>query len=161
VRVEAAIHPRRLVHVDRPAPKGGLECKFSLQYCLTRALLERRVVLGHFTDEAADEQPVRQAMQKVAVAPHPEMDWASTEHFGAEVRVELRDGARYSAYQDRAVGRGPDIPLPRPLLEAKFLDCWCQTLPREAGETLMREVDALERIPDTRRLFRHFSAAVP
>ncbi len=159
VRVEAAIHPRRLVHVNRPAPRGGLECKFSLQYCLSRALLERRVVLGHFTDEAAEEPAVRRTMQKVTVGPHPEMDWASTEHFGAEVRVELKDGTRYRAYQHRAVGRGPEIPLPRPLLEAKFLDCWGQALPRESGEALMREIDTLETVPDTRRLFRHVSRA--
>lgn len=159
VCVEAALHPRRLVHTNRSQPKTGLEAKFSLQYCLARALLEGKVVLGHFRDDSIHEPQVRKTMEKIKVAPHPAMDWKSTEHFGAEVSVELRSGEKLKAYQERALGRGPEIPLPEPLLHAKFIDCWTQALSRTAGQELMDKVQALERLPDTRILFRLLSPA--
>jgi len=113
VSVIAAIHPRRLVHVNRPSPKSGLQGKFSLQYCLARSLLEGQVVLGHFTDDAVGDPRIGEIMEKIKVAPHPEMDWQSTEHFGAEVNIELRSGEKLKSFQERAIGRGPEIPLPQ------------------------------------------------
>ncbi len=159
VCVEAAIHVRRLVHVNRPAPKSGLEGKFSLQYCLARVLLERQVKLSHFRDDTIDEPQVRKIMEKIKVAPHPRMEWKSTEHFGAEVSVELRNGEKIKALQERAVGRGPEIPLPQSLLKAKFLDCWSQVFPRATGAEVIDKVETLETLADTRTLFQSFSAA--
>ena len=98
-------------------------------------------------------------MEKVKVVPHPAMEWKSTEHFGAEVNVTLRDGKLLKAFQERAIGRGPEILLPKPLLRAKFLDCWSQALPRAHGEDLMKKVETLESLLDTRILFDYFSAA--
>jgi 2-methylcitrate dehydratase PrpD len=45
-RLEAWIHERRLEHTNRPDPQSALEAKFSLQYCLVRALLDRQVIIG-------------------------------------------------------------------------------------------------------------------
>ena len=41
--VESWTHPRRLAHTDRPEPNTELEAKFSVQYCLARALMSRAV----------------------------------------------------------------------------------------------------------------------
>ena len=159
VAVIAEIHPRRLVHVNRPSPKSALEGKFSIQYCLARSVLERQVILGHFKDDAIRDPRVGQIMEKIKVAPHPEMDWQSTDHFGAEVNVELRSGETIKSFQERAIGRGPEVPLPQGLLRAKFLDCWFQVFPRATGEDLIEKVEALETLTDTRTLFESFSAA--
>jgi 2-methylcitrate dehydratase PrpD len=159
VAVIAAIHPRRLVHVNRPSPKSALEGKFSIQYCLARSILERQVVLGHFRDDAVRDPRVGEIMEKINVAPHPEMDWQSTDHFGAEVSVELRSGETIKSFQERAIGRGPEVPLPQALLRAKFLDCWSQVFPRATGEDLIEKVEVLETLTDTRTLFESFSGA--
>ena len=156
--VVAEIHPRRLVHVNRPSPKSALEGKFSIQYCLARSLLERQVVLGHFKDDAVCDPRIGEVMRKIKVVPHPEMNWQSTDHFGAEVSVTLRRGETIKSFQARAIGRGPELPLPQPLLRAKFLDCWCQVFPRAVGEELMKNIEALETLTDTRTLFESFSA---
>src|ERR671924_1345647 len=158
VSVRAEIHPRRLVHVDRPSPRSALEGKFSIQYCLARSLLERQVVLGHFKDDAVCDPRIGEVMRKIKVVPHPEMNWQSTDHFGAEVSVTLRRGETIKSFQARAIGRGPELPLPQPLLRAKFLDCWCQVFPRAVGEELMKNIEALETLTDTRTLFESFSA---
>src|SRR5919108_937237 len=156
--VVAEIHPCRLVHVNRPSPKSALEGKFSIQYCLARSLLERQVVLGHFKGEAVCDPRIGEVMRKIKVVPHPEMNWQSTDHFGAEVSVTLRRGETIKSFQARAIGRGPELPLPQPLLRAKFLDCWCQVFPRAVGEELMKNIEALETLTDTRTLFESFSA---
>src|SRR5690242_10679109 len=45
-------HPRRLAHTNRPSLRSALDAKFSVQYCLARALVDGQVVLSHFNDDA-------------------------------------------------------------------------------------------------------------
>jgi hypothetical protein len=79
------------------------------------------------------------------------MDMASTEHFGAEVRMHISDGRVLSASTDRPLGRGPTKPLPLPRLEAKFLDCAGRALePGAARRTLelIWRFDELDRVTE-------------
>ena len=143
-RVESWTHPRRLAHTDRPDPQSELDAKFSVQYCLARALLDRRVSLEHFEGEAFREPAIRALLPRIHAAPHPDMAMASTEHFGAEVRATLTDRRVLTATVKRPLGRGPGNPLPPELLEAKFLNCAARALPMDgAGKLLamLREVD--------------------
>src|SRR5262249_50737626 len=39
-------HPRRLAHTNRPSLRSALDAKFSVQYCLARALVDGQVVLS-------------------------------------------------------------------------------------------------------------------
>lgn len=49
---ESWTHPRRPAHTDRPEPTTELEAKFSVQYCLARALMSRAVKLEHSATRA-------------------------------------------------------------------------------------------------------------
>jgi hypothetical protein len=98
-------------------------------------------------------------MERISASAHPQMEWQSSEHFGAEVKVELKSGKILKAYQEKAIGRGPEIPLPPERLEAKFLDCWSQAYPRAAGAALMEKIASLEMLEDSRVLFESFSPA--
>src|SRR5437762_1818639 len=92
VRIDSWTHPRRLAHTDRPDPQSGLDAKFSVQYCLARALLGGRIVLEDFEGEAFRDPAARALMARVHAAPHPEMGDASDEHLGAEVRITFEGG---------------------------------------------------------------------
>ncbi len=146
-------HPRRLNHTNRPNPRGELDAKFSVQYVVAQALQNRRVVLADFEDRAHDAPAVRAIMARLQAAPHPRMDTASTEHFGAEIRVRLRDGRELSGQTDRPLGRGLTKPLPLPALEAKYLDCAGRVLDggtaRRGLETIWRldELDSVAELP--------------
>jgi MmgE/PrpD C-terminal domain len=94
-------HPRRLAHTNRPSLRSALDAKFSVQYCLARALVDGQVVLSHFNDDAS----------------------AGTAHFGAEVTVTTTDGRRLVKVVDNALGRTSEQPLPRFALEAKYRNC--------------------------------------
>jgi 2-methylcitrate dehydratase PrpD len=145
-RVDSWTHARRLAHTNRPDPNSELDAKFSVQYCLARALTDRRVSLEHFEGDSFREPAIRELLPRVHAAPHPDMSMASSEHFGAEVRVTLTDGRALTAKVARPLGRGPENPLPTELLEAKFLNCAARALPLEQAARLLevlREVDAL------------------
>ena len=91
-------------------PQSELDAKFSVQYCLARALLDRRVSLEHFEGDTFREPAIRALLPRIHAAPHPDMSMASTEHFGAEVKAALTDGRVLTAKVARPLGRGPEIP---------------------------------------------------
>jgi 2-methylcitrate dehydratase PrpD len=137
-RVDSWTHPRRLAHTDRPDPQSGLDAKFSVQYCLARALLSGRIVLEDFEGEAFRDGAARALMRRIHAAPHPEMDTASGEHLGAEVRITFDDGRTIARRVGSALGRGPDNPLPPDALTGKFANCAARALPPAQVEELQR-----------------------
>src|ERR1700733_5730951 len=149
-RVDSWTHPRRLAHTDRPDPQSELDAKFSVQYCLARALLDRRVSLEHFEGDSFRDPAIRALLPRIHAAPHPEMSMASTEHFGAEVKAALTDGRVLTAKVARPLGRGPENPLPIELLEAKFLNCAARALPMVAAERLLATLCDLDGVSDVR-----------
>jgi 2-methylcitrate dehydratase PrpD len=151
-RVDSWTHPRRLAHTNRPDPQSELDAKFSVQYCLARALLDRRVALEQFEGDSYRDSRVRALLPRIHAAPHPDMSMASTEHFGAEVRVTLTDGRVLTAKVARPLGRGPENPLPQELLEAKFLNCAARALPMEAAEGLLAVLRGVDTVVDMRRV---------
>lgn len=141
-RVESRTHPRRLAHTNRPDPQSALDAKFSVQYCLARALGEGRVVLGHFDGEAHREPEIRRLMTCIEATPYPEGE-AGAGDLGAELRIVLKDGRTLSGAVDCALGRGPDHPLSEAALAGKFADCAGRLLPAPA---VARLADLLSRI---------------
>ena len=130
--VDSWTHPRRLAHTNRPDPQSPLDAKFSVQYCVARALMHGKVVMQYFDDTAYRDKDVREVMQRVTAAPHPKMTAGSDENYlGAEIRVELKDGRTLSEWVDRAQGRGADAPLSADKLKVKFENCAAAVLPAD------------------------------
>jgi 2-methylcitrate dehydratase PrpD len=150
-RIGSWTHPRRLAHTDRPDPQSGLDAKFSVQYCLARALLHGRILLEHFEGEAFRDAAPRGLMRRIHAAPHPEMAaGAGDEHLGAEVRVTFEDGRMIAQRVGAALGRGPDNPLPEEALLGKFTDCASRALPSAQVERLRRLLWQLDEMPSLR-----------
>jgi len=153
-RVDSWTHPRRLAHTDRPEPNSELDAKFSVQYCLARALADGRVSLEHFEGDSFRAPAIRELLPRLHAAPHPDMWMASSEHFGAEVRVTLTDGRVLTAKVARPLGRGPENPLPSELLEAKFLNCAARALPMEQAKRLLITLRGLDVVTDMREVMQ-------
>lgn len=150
-RVVSWTHRRRLRHTNRPDPKSALDAKFSVQYCLARALSEGQLATGHFEGDAHFDPDIRAVMARITAEPHPTMRDEGGEHFGAEVRVFTKDGRVLSHRLDRALGRTAQNPLPLPRLEAKFRDCAGRVLHADAAEhalTLLWKIDSLPCIDE-------------
>ncbi|HSQ02573.1 MAG TPA: MmgE/PrpD family protein, partial [Burkholderiales bacterium] len=84
-RIDSWTSPRALAHTDRAQPQSALEAKFSVQYCVTRALLHGRVVLEHFEGEAYRDPVVRAVLSKVHAAPYTGPQFSPDDPFDAEV----------------------------------------------------------------------------
>ena len=142
-------HPRRLAHTNRPTPRSALDAKFSVQYCLARALVDGQALLSHFDDGAYVDPQVARVMSRIEAAPHPQMSPSSTAHFGAEVTVTTTDGRRLAKAVDIALGRTSENPLPPSVLEAKYRDCAGRALTADA---VSRSLDLLANLENVDRV---------
>ena len=151
-RVDVWTHTRRLEHTNRPEPKSDLDAKFSVQYCMVRALLDRRIAIEHFEGRAYEAPAVRKLLPRVHAAPYTTAQFPADNHFGAEVRVALRGGKALSAKVDQPFGRTSDNPLPAGLLKEKFENCAARVLPRERVAALYSAIQGFENLRDAREV---------
>ncbi|MEM9684034.1 MAG: hypothetical protein AAF942_12270, partial [Pseudomonadota bacterium] len=133
-----------------PDPQSPLDAKFSVQYCVARALMHGKVVLPHFDDTAFRDEDVRAVMTRIDAAPHPEMPAGSDNHLGAEVRVELVDGRVLSERVAQARGRGAASPLPEDKLRQKFENCAAAVLPADRIAAVYAAFDAFGDLENLR-----------
>lgn len=152
--LEVWTHPRRLEHTNRPDPRTPMAAKFSVQYCVARALMHRKVVLEHFEGRAFLERPVRDLMTKVTAQPYTGEQLERKSPYGAEVKFTLRDGSIFRGESAEALGQSKRHPLPAGLLEAKFQNCAGKILPPDQVAELRSCVEGLEHLFDVRELTR-------
>src|SRR5687768_9739881 len=123
VRIQRWTHKRRLEHTNRPDPKSTYDAKFSVQYCLARALVDRKVTIEHFEGESYKNPEVRRVTALVQAAPYTTAQFPEDNHFGAEVKVTLKGGSVLVGRVDQPYGRTAEVALPPERLEAKFENC--------------------------------------
>jgi len=129
--IEVMPHRRRLPHTDNPTPRTPLEAKFSIQYCVARALTDRAVKLAHFENGAEDDPVVRAVLPRVQARPHPDMPADGIYQWGAEVVVHTKDGRRLVSRVDDYERCGPGGQMmSREELWTKFSDCAERSLPK-------------------------------
>lgn len=151
-RIDAAIHRRRLAHTDRPFPDSGIDAMLSLQYCLGRALIHRRIALEHFQGDAHRDRAVCDLMKRIHVRVHPDSDRSEDNDFFAEIAVTMSGGASHRERVERPVGHEPGRPLPLPLLEAKFRACASRVLPAGNIAGVVESVLRFDRIGRMRNI---------
>ncbi|MCR4442517.1 MAG: MmgE/PrpD family protein [Peptococcaceae bacterium] len=143
--IECGVQPVANDILIYPRPRTGLEGKFSMNFCVALALLEREVKLEHFVDSKVREPQVREAMEKVAMHVDPEM--AKVAYFrgtwDTEVKVKLKNGKTYSKKVVDAKG-DPGNPLTEEELFDKYRDCARLALPQEKIE---KSVALLKNLP--------------
>ena len=151
-RIACWTHARRLEHTNRPDPQSGLEAKFSVQYCLARALTDRAVRIEHFEGDAFRDPAVRAILPRVQAAAYDTTQFPADEHLGAEVKVTTHDGKVVSGKIDEALGRTSANPLPPERLREKFESCIARALPGSAARPLAEMIERLETLADMRTL---------
>ncbi|MFC2166159.1 MmgE/PrpD family protein, partial [Acidobacteriota bacterium] len=155
--IELGVSPfdkKILIHHN---PKTGLEGKFSLEYCVARALVSNEVRLKHFTAESVTEPEVRSLagkMKWVEKFPLPVM--GTPEGFGTKsVTVKMKNGRSYSHEVPTAKGM-PQNPLSTQEFKAKFRDCAAVYLDNDKTEkcwNLLSILETLESPPKEKRGF--------
>lgn len=144
---------RPLIHHN---PQTGLQGKFSLEYVLAAALLDREIVLDSFTDAAVRRPAVRSLMSLVNANEEPrcrpEDPEATDSSAGTggfhEIVLRTTDGESFATTVQHPSG-SPHHPLGAPDIEAKFLTCVRAggRDDRNAGAVLS-ELQRLEQLAD-------------
>jgi len=151
-RIDSWTHPRRLQHTNRPDPQSALDAKFSVQYCLARALVDRSIKIEDFEGDAWRDPTVRALLPRIHAATYSTDRFPADNHFGAEVAVTTTDGRVVSGKVDEALGRGGATPLPAARLREKFANCASRVLPRAVAPVLIERIETLETLADLRTL---------
>ena len=151
-RVDVWTHARRLEHTNRPEPKSDLDAKFSVQYCMARALADRRIAIEHFEDKRYEEPAIRRLLARVHAAPYSTAQFPEDNHFGAEVKVTLQGGKVLAAKTDQPFGRTSENPLPASALKEKFDNCAARVLPKERVGQLYSAIQGFENLKDVREV---------
>jgi len=148
VEVECQTSPRVPQIVIHHRPRTSLEGKFSMEYCMARALLDGEMRIAQFTEEKVLDPRAQELLKRVKYV-HPES--AEGQRLPEVVTVTLRNGRQYS--HEVLIAKGaPDNPLTREELTAKYRDCARLVLTPEATEHSLKLVSHLEELEDTAEL---------
>jgi 2-methylcitrate dehydratase PrpD len=161
VRIDGWIHPRRLEHTNRPNPQTPLDAKFSLQYCLARALSRRTIAIDDFEADALDDPVVRRLMPLIHVAGYGTDRFPAENHFGAEVHVTMADGTVLARKAEQPLGRTSAVPLPIERLREKFTNCAARVLPKDRVPEIVAAIEGLDGLADMRTLTALLAAPPP
>ena len=129
-RIECRVAPGVLVPLRYPAPKNGLEAKFSMPYALAAGVLDGEYTLSTFTDEAVNRPAIGNLYKKIQVREDPRCkgsDPLVEKHsYGArgvvEVEVWTTDGRTATATIERQPGH-PSRALTWDEMRNKFISC--------------------------------------
>lgn len=130
-RVEVTTNYRATVPLIYASPQTGLEGKFSMQYAVVAALLDRKIGLTSFEDAAVQRPEVQAFLSRVTVregAPPMFPRWAS-------LRIVLRKGQVLAKRVDQLRG-SKELPLSDAELIAKGVDCCAYGRPSVNAERL-------------------------
>jgi 2-methylcitrate dehydratase PrpD len=160
LRKETDIEPRRIARVEARVSRGtaiplihhrpqtGLEAKFSMEYCLAAALLDGRINLASFSDEAAQRPQAQELLRRVEMV---EGEEGQPIVGPATVTVILDDGSQHSRHVETPRG-DPKAPLTWEELVAKYKDCAAGILPDAATARSAAIIADLEAATDVGEL---------
>ena len=143
--------PRSLVH-SRPA--SGLEGKFSMQYCLAAAILDRKIELSTFSDAQVMRPEAQALIPRVNMQRIPGYEgrpsWIEAYN---EVEFQLQNGRVLRERADR-ITQGGLRGASMPDIHRKFEDCASQALPSESVREVARHLDKLENLGGVKEITR-------
>ncbi len=149
-RVQVRVSRGTLMPLRRELPRTGLEGKFSMEYCVAAALLDGRVGMATFTDQAVARPQVARLMASVQVE-EDDAPGADVLAMWAEVIVHTSDGSQRSARVEIPKG-DPRRPLSWEELALKFRDCASLHLPPTRVEEALALISHLEEVDNVSAL---------
>jgi 2-methylcitrate dehydratase PrpD len=154
--VTVSISRRNTKLLRNHAPQTGLEAKFSMEFAMASALIAGRATLVELTDGFVRRADVQDMMRRVIVEPDDRYDPNPNANGYAiydQVTIETEDGRRFESEKINQVRGGPDHPLSRDELRAKFEGCLQAGGLAASAAPLFDALMSLESCPDARRLY--------
>jgi 2-methylcitrate dehydratase PrpD len=127
-------------------PQTALEGKFSIEFCMALALVERKVELPHFKDQKVQDPKIQEMIKKVAFSIRPDLN--TIENSGnpsTTVKVLLKDGREFTETVDEARGT-PGKPLTAEEARNKYRQCVKGIQTKGEAEKTIEVVEGLEKL---------------
>jgi len=125
-------------------PANGIEAKFSMPYCMARALLDHQVIIEDFGDERVNNADVRKWMNIVDKIVEPSMD-EPAKSLGVRLQVTTMDRQTHTHEILKALG-GSENPLPWEAVVSKFKICASRVLDEKDAAKIVSDVEHLEEV---------------
>ncbi len=158
-RVRVTIGPAQASMLRNHRPQTGLEAKFSIEFAIAAALVERKVGLSQLTDGFVVRDDVRALMEKIEtdITDQPDLQDPAFS-FADRVVIELTDGRSFDSGDIRFARGSAKLPLTGQQLRGKFLDCLkTASLPAYqlpgSDTALYDRIAQLQRLQSLRALF--------
>lgn len=131
-------------YIDRPAPKTGLEGKFSYQYTVCAALLDGHVGIDTFREARRFAPDMEALLKKTRLETDPAIP-TNLEEMWVEVTVQCPDGQTFRERCDRPRGIWGN-PLTREERLTKFRNTAGVMLPPDQVEKALAFIDQIETL---------------
>jgi 2-methylcitrate dehydratase PrpD len=150
--IECQIHPVSIKALIHDNPKTALEGKFSMQFALAAAIVDRQFGLAQDNDEKVNDPVVKNLMKRIVCRVNTN-DKGDPDSCPDRLVVRLRDGKEYS--HEVMVAKGASrLPLSREELLTKFRECAKPVLKGDEIEGCIELVLRLEEMKDINRLMQ-------
>jgi len=146
--------PRSLIHSN---PSTPLEGKFSMEYCLASAIVDKHVGLNTFTSDKFDRTTVQSLMPKIGMERIPgnegKPSWMEGFH---EVHLSLKNGEQFSNRASRT-RRGSLRGVTFSEVVSKFQDCASLVIDEGSLPELIDSLVNLEKVTDINQVTSRMS----
>jgi len=132
-------------------PQTGLQGKFCMGYLLARAIIDGRVSLDNFTDEAVRDQNILRLAEKVQMRLDPNLKANNPGGRPCRVTIRLKNGQTHSRQAEHAKG-SREIPMTQDELKTKFVECARQAIDESSTQRALEYIERLESLEDIRLL---------
>jgi 2-methylcitrate dehydratase PrpD len=155
--------PRQLVP---GIPRTGKEAKFSKEYAFSRALLDGRIALDTFSDEAVKDPVIGRFMKKIKVFHDSRLTKISFEYpehawpYGERMVIRLKDG-RLIEEEEIFIQGASQRPLGIEQVKEKFYNCaFSAGLSREKSDKTVAMIEELEKVDNIHELIYLFQGLI-
>lgn len=155
--IEIQMNPKRLKHVNKPVLKNSLDCKFSVQYNISRAIIDSEILLSSFSEDKYQDERVLNLMDKVTTMEHTEL-WKNVKgNYLTTIKVELKDGRVLVKEMVRPKGRSREDPASHSSIKSKFFGCSSVALNKEEASDLYEKSMSFEHLETLDSYLKNFS----
>ncbi|MDY6935601.1 MAG: MmgE/PrpD family protein [Spirochaetota bacterium] len=129
-------------------PQTGLEAKFSVEYCIARALRDGKLMLDDFTDSRVNEQEIKNIIDRIVINIDDEIPF-----FATKIDVESTNGTKLSKRIELPRGY-PNNPLSQVEMVEKYRGCASLLLSKDNIDKSVSMFDNLEDVKDISELMK-------
>jgi 2-methylcitrate dehydratase PrpD len=132
-------------------PQTGIQGKFCMPYLVARAIIDGKIGLHIFTDNAVRDQNVLKLAERVQMNLDPNLKKTDAAGRPCRVTIRLKNGQTFVREAQHAKG-GPEHPMTEDELRGKFTECAREALDAGSAARALDTIEKLETVADVRPL---------